>query len=126
MERGLWFDHFTGVYYNSPSDIHIDHLVPLKEAHISGACNWSREKKREYANSMRDHAVLLAVQGSANMSKGSRDPAQWMPPNEAFHCAYIKMWEGIKRDWSLSMDEAERTKIEEVKRNCQRQPASIF
>ena len=47
---GKWYDKFTGKYFTNAKDLDIDHLVPLKNAHISGASNWSKEKKSEYYN----------------------------------------------------------------------------
>ena len=44
---GKWFDKYTGKYFTNPSDLDIDHLVPLKNAYISGASNWSKKKKKE-------------------------------------------------------------------------------
>ena len=118
VESGLWYDHFTGAYFESIGDIQIDHIVPLKEAHISGACLWSRSKKQRYANSLKEHAVLLGVKGSVNQSKGAKDPARWMPPNRNFHCAYIKMWKRVKEKWNLSFDKRESQKISEVLEDC--------
>ena len=48
--KGKWFDKYTGKYFTNPSDLDIDHLVPLKNAHISGASNWSKKKKNRYYN----------------------------------------------------------------------------
>ena len=119
VESGIWYDHFTGNYFESIGDIQIDHIVPLKEAHISGACKWDRAKKQRYANSLTENAALLAVKGSANQSKGAKDPARWMPPNSQFHCAYVKMWKKVKDEWNLTMDSQEDRKIREVLEGCQ-------
>jgi hypothetical protein len=35
-----------------------------------------------------DPANLLAVEGKANRHKGDGQPAEWMPPNQAFWCQY--------------------------------------
>lgn len=44
---GRWYDKYTGKYFDDPKDLDIDHLVPLKNAYISGASNWSKEKKTD-------------------------------------------------------------------------------
>ena len=54
---------------------------------------------------------LIAVWSSANGSKGKRDPADWLPPNRAYWCTYLNDWIAIKRDWELSMDQAEADTI---------------
>jgi hypothetical protein len=43
-----------------------------------------------------------------NRSKGAKDPAQWMPKNEAFHCEYIKKWVAVKEKVMLYMDRNEQ------------------
>ena len=37
VASGLWFDSFTGQEFTDPSGLHIDHMVPLAEAHRSGS-----------------------------------------------------------------------------------------
>jgi len=111
---GRWHDPFTGQEFTNPSDLDIDHMVPLAEAHDSGAWQWARDRKRSYANDLLNSKALIAVSASANRSKGSRDPAQWLPPNAAFHCDYVKDWTEVKRRHGLEMDVAEKAAIEGV------------
>lgn len=104
---GSWMDHYTGTRTTDARKLDIDHLVPLKEAHVSGAYLWTKEKRREYANFLRDPYHLLAVSFSENRKKGDKDPAEWMPPNSSYHCTYLQHWVDVKRKWDLSMDIAE-------------------
>ncbi len=113
---GLWFDPFTGLTFTDPTQLDVDHLVPLKEAYISGAHLWTEESKRLYANDLENPGHLIAVDRSANRSKGSKDPSEWMPTNQAYHCAYVLAWIGVKDKWNLSMDEVESWAIEEIMR----------
>ena len=113
VERGFWDGPYTGKPLTDRSKIHIDHLVPLAEAHKSGAASWPREKKQAFAN---DRENLIAVEGSANMSKGARDPAEWMP--EQYRCKYIERWVQIKNKYELSSDKAEREAIKETYTSC--------
>ena len=112
---GKWIGLYTGKIFNNARQVDIDHVVPLKEAHISGASGWSKEKKRQFAN---DEDNLLAVSRSSNRSKGAKDPAQWMPRNEAFHCEYIKKWVAVKEKYILYMDQKEQQKINRVLQGC--------
>jgi len=114
VERGLWWDFFTGAYFSDPSQLDIDHLVPLKEAHLSGGWQWDRDKKRDYANSIDYAHHLVAVSRSANRSKGSKDPANWLPPNKQAHCWYVHAWMRVKERWALVMDKQERAAIDLV------------
>lgn len=111
---GLWNDPYTGLSFTNPGDLDVDHLVPLKEAHDSGAYLWSTDRKREFANDLATAHALIAVDLSANRSKGSRDPAAWLPTNTAYHCEYIRNWVDVKDKYGLTYDEAEQAAIESI------------
>jgi hypothetical protein len=111
---GLWNDPYTAISFTSPSDLDIDHLVPLSEAHDSGAAYWTTEEKRAFANDTTTAHALIAVDASANRSKGARDPALWLPTNQTYHCEYVRNWVDIKNKYNLSMDEDEQSVIESV------------
>ena len=115
--KGLWLDPYTGRIFTDPSELDVDHLVPLKEAYLSGARNWSREKKRRYANHLQNEDHLIAVYRGANRSKGARDPANWLPPNQDYHKVYVENWLTIKREWGLGMDAKEQTAIQRILNN---------
>lgn len=104
---GLWVCPYTGEATSDPSELHVDHFVPLSEAHKSGAAEWPAEKKIAYGNDLDHPEHLVAVMAAANLSKRDYDPAVWMPPNRAFWEEYLKAWTGIKERWGLAMDAAE-------------------
>jgi hypothetical protein len=85
------------------ASVQIDHLVPLALAWDMGARNWSDVMRLRFAN---DPANLLAVAGAANQDKGDSEPAEWMPPNAAFHCQYAVQFAEVLRGYALSIDEA--------------------
>jgi hypothetical protein len=101
VATGLWVDPYSGETSTDASDVDIDHVVPLENAHNSGGWEWSRTMKQDYANSLTDPQHLLAVADHVNQAKGSRGPDQWLPPNAAFRCAYVRAWTRIKTSWSL-------------------------
>lgn len=105
---GKWFDPYTNQYFTNPQDLDVDHFVPLKEVHRSGGQNWDKAKKMKYANDLTNPETLIAVDKSANRSKGDKDPSDWMPPNKSYQCEYIKTWQEIKTKWQLEMDEKEK------------------
>lgn len=104
---GLWKDPYTETDFTDPSDLDIDHMVPLKEAHDSGAFKWGREHKQRYFNDLGQPEHLVAVDASANRSKGSRPPQEWMPPNEKYHCDYLRNWVVVKDQWGLNYTKEE-------------------
>ena len=97
VERGRWTGPYTGKTFTDPGELHVDHLVPLAEAHRSGAFRWSHAKRRQYANDVEDPRTLIAVEAGANMSKGARGPSEWLPENRAYRCQYVRDWQGVKK-----------------------------
>lgn len=111
---GLWYDHFSGQYIDSTSKLDVDHVVPLKNAWISGAYKWSKEKKEMYANYMEDENHLMAVSYRENRSKGAKAPHEWMPSNKNFHVIYCKVWVSIKVKWDLTVSKEEFDFLKDV------------
>jgi 5-methylcytosine-specific restriction endonuclease McrA len=112
-KEGLWVCAYTGTVVTDPSKLDVDHLIPLKEAHLSGGHSWTPAKRQEYANHLTDEDHLVAVTAGSNRSKSDRDPGEWMPPNRSYWCEYLKDWIGIKKQYGLSIDKAERDAIKE-------------
>ena len=66
---GSWNDAYSGRTITDATKLDIDHMVPLKEVHQSGAANWSRERKTAYANGLDDPDTLKAVDRCLNRQK---------------------------------------------------------
>ena len=118
VASGRWRDPYSGKVFTVPGRLDVDHLVPLKEAHQSGAAKWNVQRKRRYANDLEHSHTLIAVEAGENRSKGSRDPAEWMPSNQSFHCDYVERWISVKREWDLKMDASEERAIERFQMRC--------
>ena len=116
---GLWYDNYSGAHYTNPRELDIDHVVPLKEAHISGGSAWSVAKRHAFAQDIQDPETLIAVHRDQNRRKGAQDPAHWMPPNIAYHCQYIHTWVAIKQKWALSIDAQERDFLVQQRKECE-------
>ena len=115
---GRWEGPYTGEIVSSPSELDIDHMVPLANAHRSGAWGWSRERKRAYANGLGYENHLIATISSANRSKGSKGPEEWRPPLESYWCVYAIDWATVKSDWGLTVTEAEYEALLEMLATC--------
>jgi hypothetical protein len=111
VSRGKWLSWYDGRTWTNPSDVDIDHFIPLKEAWESGARSWSATNRQRFANDLGHGWTLEAVTDNVNSSKGDRDPAQWLPPSSSAHCRYAVRWAAVKYRWRLSVDTAERTKL---------------
>ena len=120
--EGNWLCPYTGRTFTDPRKLDIDHYVPLAEAHESGGSSWTAQKRRDYANDLTHPNTLIAVYLGANRSKGKRDPALWMPPNEEYRCEYAIVWLSIKKYWGLSFDEAEREALHSIMDKCLQKP----
>lgn len=114
VTAGAWFDPYTGNTYTDPSVLDVDHMIPLENAHNSGGYAWDTDRKRSFANDLALSKSLIAVSASANRSKGSRGPAEWLPPNQAYHCEYVKDWLEVKRRHALAVGSADYQAIEAV------------
>ena len=88
--------------------------MPFKEAHQSGAANWSKERKRAYANDLDDPNTLIAVDRRLNRQKGAKDPAEWLPPNHAYQAEYAGAWVAVKLKWGLTADRRELTALRKL------------
>jgi 5-methylcytosine-specific restriction endonuclease McrA len=106
-DGGKWICPYTGETITGASEIQIDHVVPLENAHISGGCHWSAEKKQSFANYLGNNYHLLPVSKTANRSKGSKSPNEWWPSNQHFFDDYIRYWIEIKSEWGLSVTRKE-------------------
>ncbi|MEV4992374.1 HNH endonuclease family protein [Streptomyces niveus] len=114
---GSWYSEYDGATWTAASDVDIDHMVPLAEAWTSGASSWSTAQRQAFANDM-GNPQLIAVTDNVNQSKSDRDPAEWMPPRAAYHCMYARMWVDVKHAYNLSVDSAEKTKLQSVLNGC--------
>ena len=122
VETGRWYGAFTAVYADDPGDLDIDHMVPLKNAHLSGAWAWNPAMKEEYANYLEDPDHLIAVASRANRSKGAKGPEEWGPPEQSYWCDYATDWAEIKAWWELTMTDAEAEAVVEMLGTCERPP----
>ena len=118
VAAGRWQGPYTGEIVTSPGDLDIDHMVPLGNAHRSGGWAWDRDRKREFANHLGYENHLIATISSANRSKGAKGPEEWRPPLESYWCSYAVDWTTIKRDWGLTVTEAEYAALSEMLATC--------
>lgn len=114
---GSWVSPYDGVATNLASDLDIDHLVPLKEAWVSGARTWTAAQREAFANDL-TRPQLVAVTDNLNESKGDKDPALWMPPLASFRCTYIRAWITVKHYYNLTIDSDEKAALTSYLASC--------
>ena len=118
LADGSWYSWYDGLTIINSSDLDIDHMVPLAEAHSSGGWQWDATRKSQYSNDIDHPEALTAVSASSNRSKGSRDPGEWKPAAEDVWCDYAIDWITVKTAWTLTSDETEVGALEEMLDTC--------
>jgi len=114
---GSWYSEYDGATWTQPSDVDIDHIVPLGEVWRSGGANWTTAKREQLANDL-SISQLIAVTDNVNQSKGDDDPANWLPPRSAYHCTYAREYVWVKYSYDMTVDSAEHTALSNVLSGC--------
>jgi hypothetical protein len=112
LSGGKWRSQYDKLVTTNPSDLDIDHLVPLAEAWRSGAWAWTDKQREDFANDLTDSRALVAVSAKSNRSKGDKDYSQWSPKLgegtfDWVGCNYLNAWVSIKMRYQLTMDKHE-------------------
>ncbi|KAJ7134606.1 hypothetical protein C8R44DRAFT_770948 [Mycena epipterygia] len=98
---GNWVSPYDGVATTLASDLDIDHLVPLKEAWLSGARDWTDAQREAYANDLA-RPQLVAITDNLNECKGDK---------ASYVCTYIRAWITVKHFYDPTIDTAEKTAL---------------
>jgi uncharacterized protein DUF1524 len=114
---GSWYSPYDDKTWDDPSDIDIDHMVPLAEAWRSGAWAWTTAQRQAYANDL-GGPELWAVTDNVNQAKGDKDPAEWLPSRTAFRCTYARAWIQVKWYYNLTVDSAEKSTLTTLLNAC--------
>ncbi|KDQ10332.1 hypothetical protein BOTBODRAFT_58076 [Botryobasidium botryosum FD-172 SS1] len=114
---GNWISPYDNATWTEERSLDIDHLVPLKEAWLSGARDWTTKQREAFANDL-VRPQLVAVTSKVNRSKGDKDPAQWLPPLTSFQCTYTKAWIEVKHYYALSVDPKEKDALTSILTKC--------
>ncbi|PPR04999.1 hypothetical protein CVT24_010444 [Panaeolus cyanescens] len=114
---GTWVSPYDNVKTNSASSLDIDHIVPLKEAWVSGARKWDDARRKEFANDL-TQPQLVAVTNRLNRSKGDRDVTGFLPPLQSYVCTYVRAWVQVKHSYGLGIDKAEKVTLERELAKC--------
>ena len=114
---GRWYSPYDGATWTAASDLDIDHVIPLKNAWISGAWAWTTSKRESFANDLTD-PQLIAVTENVNQSKSDASPDAWKPPLTSYYCTYARMWVRVKYVWSLTVTTAEKSALTSMLATC--------
>ncbi|NLG56082.1 MAG: HNH endonuclease [Rhodococcus sp.] len=98
------------------SAIHIDHIYPLAAAWDFGASQWPLARRIQFANDVEFN--LLAVNRSANMDKGDKTPADWLPPHPSYRCYYAAKYLSVAIEYDLPITVADHDSLADVAERC--------
>jgi hypothetical protein len=114
---GVWSSPYDGATHTDPSEVDIDHMVPLAEAWRSGAADWDDDRREAFANDL-DGPGLLTVTDNVNQAKGDQPPNLWKPKVTEYWCTYAELWIATKSTWDLSVTSAERSALLDMLNRC--------
>ena len=114
---GTWKSVYDGKTLTSPTQVDIDHVVPLANAWRSGASSWTTDKRGDFANDL-DDPQLVAVSATSNRSKGDQDPSTWKPTDTSSWCGYAQDWIAVKTHWKLTVTTAEKSALADMLEKC--------
>ena len=96
-------------------DVHVEHIVAAKEAHESGACQWSPSRRRTFASDVLNLALAVP---SVNRRKSAQDLGDgWKPRYNG--CWYAATVVRVKAHYGLAMDRREFDAARQVIEGCQ-------
>lgn len=117
-KSGVLHDPYTGqdiqISSSNKTDTDADHIDALKEIYVSGAWEWSQEKRVEYANNI-DNLALVSYH--ANRVKGESDTTNYVPSYTPAQCIYVVKQIEIKANYHLSVDSAEKSAMQNIINN---------
>jgi hypothetical protein len=115
---GRWTDPWSGTTTTKAAAFDIDHTVPLENAWVSGAWNWTAARRLAFANDTIDADHLVPIAADENRAKGADGPDRWKPPLRSTWCRYALDWDRIKAKWHLSATAAEWAALQEMVATC--------
>ena len=111
---GYIYGPYTQTLFDSKQETDIEHIVARSEAHDSGLCAASPERKARLAS---DYFNLTLASPSVNRhQKRANDVAEWLP--EKNQCWYVNRVVDVKKEYGLSVDQAESDAIDIVLAHC--------
>ncbi|KAG6010534.1 hypothetical protein E4U21_005885 [Claviceps maximensis] len=116
-ESGQWVSPYDGLTFDEAHELDIDHMVPLKNAWISGASSWTTEQRRAFANDI-TRPQLWAVSAHSNRAKSDESPDEWKPPLQEFWCTYSKSWIQVKSHYGLTITDDEKDALSTMLDTC--------
>ena len=111
---GRIYDPYLGLYLGGFNEVVINHVVDIREAHISGMCHENRRASRPVFVYDVENAVLTSHHLTGHSD--AYDLAEWLP--ELNRCWYVNQVVHVKRKFGLTMDADEANTAIDVLSGC--------
>ena len=108
------FTSITGSDLRGPEGTDIEHMVSLSEAHDSGMCAKTGERKRSLAADLANLTIAQPYQN--RFEKRNLDAAAWQPPYN--RCWFARNVVHVKHTHELTVDVDELGALEEMLAGC--------
>ena len=113
-QGGNIYGPYTGSWFASTRETDIEHLVARSEAHDSGLCAATSERRREFAGDLLN--LTLASPSVNRHQKSGKDAAEWLP--DLNQCWFADRAIQVRRKYGLSIDQAEAYALDRVLAGC--------
>ena len=113
-QGGNIYGPYTGSWFASTRETDIEHLVARSEAHDSGLCAVTSERRREFAGDLLN--LTLASPAVNRHQKSGKDAAEWLP--DLNECWFADRVIQVRRKYDLSVDQAEADALDRVLAGC--------
>ena len=108
------YSPYTCEAFGALNETDIEHIVARSEAHDSGLCAASLERKSEFANDMRN--LTLSAPYLNRYVKGAKDAADWTPDENS--CWFAWRVIEVRRAYGLTIDRREATALDAILATC--------
>ncbi|KAF8755495.1 hypothetical protein RHS01_05197 [Rhizoctonia solani] len=110
---------YDGATWTDALDLDIDHVVPLKEGWISGAWNWTTERRKMFANDLVRPQLIAVTVSAAFLEWGANAPTKAFANRITTDCTYIRAWIEVKHFYELAIHPAEKTALTNYLSKCE-------
>ena len=114
---GTWKSVYDGKTLTSPTQVDIDHVVPLANAWRSGAAAWTTAQREDFANDL-DDPQLVAVSAAPTGPRATRTRRPGSRPATDNWCSYARDWIAVKTHWKLTVTTAEKSALADMLEKC--------
>lgn len=100
LQRANNHDEYTGKP-DEAEHMDIDHIYPLAAAWDMGAWSWKVQQRIRFANDVERN--LVATDSSLNRDKSDSTPGDWLPPEPASPCYYVRRFLSVAVTYGLAV-----------------------